>query len=51
MSCERASKKENKKRFSLGLHLFITYLCSKFKSCQPSVVSPQLGLDRLKADC
>ena len=51
MSCERASKKENKKRFYLGLHLFITYLCSKFKSCQPSAVSHQFGLDRLKADC
>ncbi len=51
MSCQCTSKKENKMRFSLGLHLFITYFCSKFKSCQPSVVSPQLGLDRLKADC
>ena len=29
MWCKIASKKENKTRFSLGLHLFITYFCSE----------------------
>jgi len=28
MLCEKASKKKNKKLFSLDLHLFIAYFCS-----------------------